>query len=157
MGFFSFFGRLLFASFFMLSAWQMYNEFGVDGGPAAKELRPKLNRVLKDLSAKLGVVIPHIDIRKVVPAIIGLKGLGGILFLFGSQFGAYLLLLQLALTTPILYDFYNYDPSKPKFESLLIDFTRNMAFFGALLFFIGMKNSIPRRQHKKKTPKAKAS
>lgn len=30
-----------------------------------------------------------------------------------------------------------------------------MALLGALLFFIGMKNSILRRQHKKKVPKTK--
>ncbi|KAI4311313.1 hypothetical protein MLD38_036219 [Melastoma candidum] len=157
MGFFSFLGRLLFASFFILSAWQMYNDFGVDGGPAAKELRPKLDLALKHLSAKIGVAIPHVDIRQVVATIIGLKVFGGILFLFGSQFGASLLLLQLVLTTPILHDFYNYEPNNPVFEALLNDFTRSMAFFGALLFFIGMKNSIPRRQLKKKALKAKAS
>jgi len=33
---------------------------------------------------------------------------------------------------------------------------QNAALFGALLFFIGMKNSIPRKQLRKKTPKAKA-
>jgi hypothetical protein len=32
---------------------------------------------------------------------------------------------------------------------------QNMALFGALLFFIGMKNSIPRRLPKKKVPKTK--
>ncbi|XP_039156654.1 uncharacterized protein LOC104456114 isoform X2 [Eucalyptus grandis] len=158
MGFFSFLGRVLFASFFLLSAWQMYNEFAVDGGAAAaKELRPKLSVALQHLSSKLGVATPDVDTRHVVASIYILKGLGGILFVFGSSFGAYLLLLELALTTPILYDFYNYDPSKPEFESLLNDFTRNMAFFGALLFFVGMKNSLPRRQLKKKSPKAKAN
>lgn len=162
MGFFSFLGRVLFASFFLLSAWQMYNEFTVDGGAAAaKELRPKLSVALQHLSSKLGVATPDVDdfmqTRHVVASIYILKGLGGILFVFGSSFGAYLLLLELALTTPILYDFYNYDPSKPEFESLLNDFTRNMAFFGALLFFVGMKNSLPRRQVKKKSPKAKAN
>ena len=32
---------------------------------------------------------------------------------------------------------------------------QNLALFGALLFFIGMKNSIPRRQLKKRSPKSK--
>ncbi|XP_030533906.1 uncharacterized protein LOC115743320 isoform X2 [Rhodamnia argentea] len=156
MGFFSFLGRVLFASFFLVSAWQMYNEFAVDGGAAAaKELRPKLSLALHHLSSKLGVATPDVDTKHVVASIYILKGLGGILFVFGSSFGAYLLLLQLALTTPILFDFYNYDPSKPEFENLLYNFTQNMAFFGALLFFIGMKNSIPRRQLKKKNPKVK--
>ncbi|KAK3414877.1 hypothetical protein EUGRSUZ_H00182 [Eucalyptus grandis] len=124
MGFFSFLGRVLFASFFLLSAWQMYNEFTVDGGAAAaKELRPKLSVALQHLSSKLGVATPDVDdfmqTRHVVASIYILKGLGGILFVFGSSFGAYLLLLELALTTPILYDFYNYDPSKPEFEIMM--------------------------------------
>ncbi|KAJ9154189.1 hypothetical protein P3X46_027551 [Hevea brasiliensis] len=115
MGFFSFLGRVLFA-------WQMFYvkhgcpssclvplklfkkcslsfvlifhltfTFGEDGGPATKELIPKL-------------------------------GPGGFLSIFGTPFGAYLL---------------------------------SVALFGALLFFIGMKNLIPRRQIKKNSPKAK--
>lgn len=35
---------------------------------------------------------------------------------------------------------------------------QNLALFGALLFFLGMKNSIPKRQGKKKGgPKAKTT
>ncbi|PWS21080.1 hypothetical protein DKP78_25470, partial [Enterococcus faecium] len=41
MGFVSFAGRVLFASVFLLSAYQEFSEFGADGGPAAKALRPK--------------------------------------------------------------------------------------------------------------------
>ncbi|KAK4793867.1 hypothetical protein SAY86_011861 [Trapa natans] len=157
MGFFSFLGRVLFAAFFLLSAWQTYNDFGVDGGPAAKEIKPKLKVALLHISSKFGIATPEVDNKHVVATITALKGLGGLLFVFGSSFGAYLLLLQLAITTPILYDFYNYDPTKPKFETLLTDFAQNMALFGAMLFFIGMKNSMPRRQLKKKAPKAKTT
>jgi hypothetical protein len=32
-----------------------------------------------------------------------------------------------------------------------------VALFGALLFFLGMKNSIPKRQPKKKTAKTKTN
>lgn len=88
------------------------------------------------------------------------------------------------IATPILYDFYYYDSEDKEFIQLFIKFTQvravgklklevlsqrffvaivyrilyslqNMALFGALLFFIGMKNSIPRRQPKKKVPKTK--
>ena len=34
---------------------------------------------------------------------------------------------------------------------------QNLALFGALLFYIGMKNSMPRRQLRKKAPKAKTT
>lgn len=80
------------------------------------------------------------------------KALGGILFVFGSSFGAYILvrilfllgfcgalprvvapvmetdncfsfqLFYLALVTPILYDFYNYSHEKDAFGALLNDF-----------------------------------
>ncbi|TQE04045.1 hypothetical protein C1H46_010416 [Malus baccata] len=39
-----------------------FNEFGVHGGPAAKDLAPKFNVFKKNLSAKLGVTIPEIDV-----------------------------------------------------------------------------------------------
>ncbi|KAJ6911230.1 hypothetical protein NC652_021764 [Populus alba x Populus x berolinensis] len=84
MGFFSFLGRVLFASLFILSAWQMFNEFGDDGGPAVTELIPKLAIFKKHLSSLLGVGILDIDPRHLVAGMIALKGLGGFLFVFGS-------------------------------------------------------------------------
>lgn len=155
MGFFSFLGRVLFASLFILSAWQMFNEFGVDGGPAAKELDSKLSFLKEHLTSKLGVVMPDVEVRKIVATTLALKGIGGILFVFGSSFGSYLLMLHLAVTSPLLYDFYNYDSGSPECLALLNEFLQSIALFGALLFFVGMKNSIPRRQHKKKAPKTK--
>ncbi|KAJ1409447.1 HR-like lesion-inducer [Sesbania bispinosa] len=137
-----------------------FNEFDATGGPIAKEFVPKLTVMRKNLSSKLGVVIPDINVtyvRQVIATIVFLKGVGGILFVFGSTLGAYLLLLHLALTTPILYDFYNYKPNKPQYSLLLNDFIQSTALFGALLFFIGMKNSIPRKQFRKKTPKTKTT
>ncbi|KAJ6890482.1 hypothetical protein NC651_024093 [Populus alba x Populus x berolinensis] len=160
MGFFSFLGRVLFASLFILSAWQMFNEFGEDGGPAVPELISKLAIVKKHISSQLGVAVPDIDRyfmqpRHLVAGVIVLKGLGGFLFVFGSPVGAYLLLTYLALSSPILYNFYDYDRDESKYFVLLNEFLQSVALFGALLFFIGMKNLIPNRQLKKKTPKAK--
>ncbi|KAG6764551.1 hypothetical protein POTOM_032025 [Populus tomentosa] len=180
MGFFSFLGRVLFASLFILSAWQMlvmlasveidvlyamcklnyagqtmFNEFGDNGGPAVTELIPKLAIFKKHLSSLLGVEILDIDPRHLVAGMIALKGLGGFLFVFSSPFGAYLLLIYLVFSSPILYDFYNYDRNESTHVILLNEFLQSVALFGALLFFIGMKNLIPRRQLKKKTPKAK--
>nr|CAD1843828.1 unnamed protein product [Ananas comosus var. bracteatus] len=157
MGFVSFAGRVLFASVFLLSAYQEFIEFGVDGGPAAKALRPKFNLFVNHVSSHLGVAVPHIEMQHVIAATIALKGLGGLLFIFSSSFGAYLLLLYLALITPVVYDFYNYDIEKPEFVQLFIKFTQNLALFGAILFFLGMKNSIPKRQPKKKAPKSKTN
>uniref|UniRef100_A0ACD5WSE4 Uncharacterized protein n=1 Tax=Avena sativa TaxID=4498 RepID=A0ACD5WSE4_AVESA len=157
MGFVSFVGRVLFASVFLLSAYQEFNEFGTDGGPAAKALKPKFNSFTRNISAQLGVVVPHVDLKHVIAAIIGLKSLGGLLFILSSSFGAYLLAIYLALISPIVYDFYNYDMEKAEFVQLFIKFTQNVALFGALLFFLGMKNAIPKRQAKKKAPKSKTN
>ncbi|XP_039060763.1 uncharacterized protein LOC120204822 [Hibiscus syriacus] len=153
MGFVSFVGRVLFASIFLLSAWQEFNEFGVDGGPAAKVLKPKFNVFAKTVSAHTGVQVSKFDIKYLVAASVAFKGVGGILFTFGSSIGAYLLVLQQLIFTPILYDFYNYDTEKKEFGILFTKFTQNLALLGALFFFIGMKNSIPRRQHKKRLQK----
>ncbi|XP_020591226.1 uncharacterized protein LOC110032055 [Phalaenopsis equestris] len=155
MGFVSFAGRVLFASIFLLSAYQEIIEFGNDGGPAAKALRPKFNQLTRHVASHLGVVAPHIDMKHVIATTIALKGLGGLLFIFSSTFGAYLLLLYLAFITPIVYDFYNFDIERPEFVQLFIKFTQNLALFGSLLFFLGMKNATPKRQPKKKVPKTK--
>uniref|UniRef100_A0A2P2JFD0 Uncharacterized protein n=1 Tax=Rhizophora mucronata TaxID=61149 RepID=A0A2P2JFD0_RHIMU len=122
MGFASFLGRVLFASLFILSAWQMFNEFGDDGGPAAKELVGKLAVLKKHVSSHLGVEIPDIDVRHLVASIIVQKGLGGLLFIFGNLLGAYLLVFYLIVGSPILYDFYNYGQDEPEYHSLLNEF-----------------------------------
>ncbi|KAL5781794.1 hypothetical protein ACOSP7_006823 [Xanthoceras sorbifolium] len=157
MAFASFMGRVLFASVFILSAWQEFNEYGVDGGPAAKALEPKFNIFSKHVSSQTGLQVPAFDIKYLVAAAIALKGLGSLLFILGSSLGAYLLLLHQAIATPILYDFYNYDADKKEYSQIFIKFTQSLALLGALLFFIGMKNSMPRRQLKKKAPKNKTA
>ena len=154
MAFASFLGRVLFASVFILSAYQQFNEYGVDGGPATKALRPKFDAFTHRVHSQVGFQIPEINLKFLIAGAIALKGLGGVLFIFGSSFGALLLLLHQLIATPIHYDFYNYDSEDKEFTQLFIKFTQNMALFGALLFFIGMKNSIPRRVPKK-APKTK--
>ncbi|KAI7744597.1 hypothetical protein M8C21_001725 [Ambrosia artemisiifolia] len=157
MGFFSFLGRLLFASLFILSAWQMFNDFGNDGGPAAKELAPKISAIQRFLVAKIGNGVPKIDVKHVVLASMALKGIGGILFVFGSTTGAYLLMYHLLLITPLLHDFYNYESDDSRFHPLLADFVQNLALLGALLLFIGMKRVVPRKSMKKKHLKTKTT
>ncbi|XP_012452759.1 uncharacterized protein LOC105774740 isoform X1 [Gossypium raimondii] len=155
MGFASFVGRVCFASIFILSAWQMFNEFGVDGGSAGKELAPKLNLAKKHLSSQFHVNFPDIEtffltqVRQLVLTAIAMKGLGAILFVFGHGFGAFLLIVYLLVSTPILHDFYNYGPDEPRYNILLGDFLQCVAQCGALIFFWGMKNSITKRRKKK--------
>lgn len=40
-----------------------FDEFGVDGGPAAKELVPKFMVLKQQISSKLGLGLPNIDVR----------------------------------------------------------------------------------------------
>ncbi|RRT78668.1 hypothetical protein B296_00020567 [Ensete ventricosum] len=139
----------------MLSS-DRFIEFGVDGGPAAKALKPKFNLFMRHASSRIGIEVPHVEMRQVIAGTTFLKGLGGLLFIFSNSFGAYLLLLYLAFITPVMYDFYNYDVEKSEFVQLFSKFIQNLALIGALLFFLGMKNSIPKRQ-KKKVSKTKTN
>ncbi|KAG8044076.1 hypothetical protein GUJ93_ZPchr0453g6566 [Zizania palustris] len=137
MGFISFVGRVLFASIFLLSAYQEFSEFGTDGGPAAKALKPKFNLFIQQVSKNLGMTLPHIDIKTVIAATMFLKGLGGLLFIISSSFGAFLLVASyLAFITPIVYDFYNYEMESSQFVQLFVKFSQNLALLGALLFFL---------------------
>ncbi|CAO2820936.1 unnamed protein product [Amaranthus hypochondriacus] len=155
MAFMSFVGRVLFVSVFILSAWQEFNDFGGDGGPAARALGPKFHVFSKHVVLHAGVKLPQVEMKHLIAASIALKGVGSLLFIIGSSFGAYLLILHQVLATPILYDFYNYDPEHKEFAQLFVKFTQSLSSIGALLLFIGMKNSMPRRQLKKKAPKSK--
>ncbi|XP_076917121.1 uncharacterized protein LOC143577060 [Bidens hawaiensis] len=155
MGFVSFLGRLLFASLFILSAWQMFNDFGTDGGPAAKELAPKIVSVQRFLASKIGDKMPKIDVKHVVLGSMVLKGVGGILFIFGSTTGAHLLVYNLLVMTPLLHDFYHYEMDDPKFHPRLAEFVECLALLGALLYFIGMKTVLPRKLMTKRPIKTK--
>lgn len=46
----------------MTCAWSRFNDFGVDGGPAAKELIPKLAVAKKHISKLLGIAIPDVEV-----------------------------------------------------------------------------------------------
>ncbi|KAI3504175.1 hypothetical protein L1887_32720 [Cichorium endivia] len=147
MAFLSFVGRVLFVSVFVLSAWQEFNDFGVDGGSTAKSITPKFNLLSKHFTTHTGVQVPEFEIKFLVAGAIALKAIGSFLFIFGSTIGATLLIVHQLIATPMLYDFYNYDIEKKEFLQLFIKFTQSLALLGGLLFFVGMKNknSVPKR------------
>ncbi|KAI3700736.1 hypothetical protein L2E82_45374 [Cichorium intybus] len=147
MAFLSFVGRVLFVSVFVLSAWQEFNDFGVDGGSTAKSITPKFNLLSKHFTTHTGVQVPDFEIKFLVAGAIALKAIGSFLFIFGSTIGATLLIVHQLIATPMLYDFYNYDIEKKEFLQLFIKFTQSLALLGGLLFFVGMKNknSVPKR------------
>ncbi|CAH9083613.1 unnamed protein product, partial [Cuscuta epithymum] len=78
--------------------------------------------------------------KHLVMVTIIMREVGSFLFVFGSSLGAYIL----AILTPITYDFYNYDADQKKFDVLFVKFTQGLQLFGALQFFIDMKNSMAR-------------
>lgn len=63
MAFASFLGRVLFASVFILSAYQEFNEFGIDGGPAAKALNPKFKVFTNHVHTTAGFQVPETEVR----------------------------------------------------------------------------------------------
>ncbi|XP_024013247.1 uncharacterized protein LOC18020531 [Eutrema salsugineum] len=127
MFFFSFLGRVLFASLFIFSAWQMFNGFGVDGGLAAKELALKLDLHKEHLSSRL-------EVRQAIVTIVSLIAVGVSLFVIGKIFGAYLA-FYFMVVGPIMYDIYNYGPEGRHFSPFLIEVLQNVAQFGALFLF----------------------
>ncbi|KAK9051722.1 hypothetical protein SSX86_028350 [Deinandra increscens subsp. villosa] len=155
MAFISFLGRVLFVSFFVLTAWQEFNEFGIDGGPAAKTLLPKFNKFSKHFTTHTSFQVPELEMKVLVAGAIALKGVGSLLFIFGSTTGAFLLILHQLIATPILYDFYNYNMEKKAFTLIFIKFTQNLSLLGGLMFYIGMKASIQRRSVNRKVYKSK--
>lgn len=56
-------GVLSNAMFLRIETILRYNEFGADGGPAAKEFATKFSVLQKNLSSILGVRVPDVDVR----------------------------------------------------------------------------------------------
>ncbi|KAI3818750.1 hypothetical protein L1987_12567 [Smallanthus sonchifolius] len=156
MAFISFLGRVLFVSVFVLSAWQEFNEFGIDGGSAAKTLASKLPVFSEHFTTHMGFQVPEFEIKSLVAGAIALKGIGSLLFIFDNTIGAFLLILHQLIATPILYDFYNYDTEKTEFTQLFVKFTENLALLGGLMFFIGMKSTSTRRRSVKNKKASKS-
>ncbi|KAI3821471.1 hypothetical protein L1987_09039 [Smallanthus sonchifolius] len=73
---------------------EMYTDFGVDGGSAAKAFTPKFNVLSKHFTTHTGFQVPEFEIKFLVAVAIALKSLGSFLFVFGSTIGATLLILH---------------------------------------------------------------
>ncbi|GLJ22655.1 hypothetical protein SUGI_0426790 [Cryptomeria japonica] len=155
MGFVAFAGRFLFSALFIFSAWLKVYDFGYDGGAALNILTPKYGVFRNHVRTILGVDVPDFEMKQALMTIIALEGIGGILFTFGSNLGAYLLLILLAAVTPIVHDFYNYDMRRPEYVVEFVQFLKNLALFGALLFFLGTNSS--KKKHRMNTIKVKGN
>lgn len=97
-----------------------FNDFGVDGGPAAKALKPKFDVLSKHIATHTGFQVPHVEViisplllfeygfsscshlfflnlwrrsqmKHLIFGAIVMKSLGSLLFVFGSSLGAVIL------------------------------------------------------------------
>eukprot|EP00475_Leptophrys_vorax_P043731 TRINITY_DN8512_c0_g1_i1.p2 TRINITY_DN8512_c0_g1~~TRINITY_DN8512_c0_g1_i1.p2 ORF type:complete len:169 (+),score=20.69 TRINITY_DN8512_c0_g1_i1:29-508(+) len=156
MGFASFIGRVCFSAIFILAAWQKFNDFGPDGGPALRSMEPKLTTFRGHVERATGVALPHVDPKLLLLTAIVLEGAGGILFTIGSSLGAYALLVFLAGVTPVMHDFYNQDPSSPEYIHEFIQFLKNLSLAGALLVYLGMRSSAAKLASRKRKAAGKS-
>ncbi|XP_010532626.1 PREDICTED: uncharacterized protein LOC104808611 [Tarenaya hassleriana] len=130
----AFFGRLVFAFVFILSAIQAYAEHYGDGGPLEKTVGPIVNVVTK-LGSKVltfftGMQVVSFDVRLLEFTFISAKGTAGLWFIFGGSIPAYFLLVTQVISTLIPLPTNSHD------------FAQNLTLIGALLFYIGYKHAI---------------
>ncbi|VVA98597.1 unnamed protein product [Arabis nemorensis] len=104
-------GRALFASSFFLSAWNDYMELISNWGGPEDYWRPKFGYS--------GDQIKHLIAVSII-----VKTLGGLIFIYGSFFGASLLILHQGIATMIHHDFYNHRVDIEEFGLLYLKFKR---------------------------------
>ncbi|KAL1192724.1 hypothetical protein V5N11_004840 [Cardamine amara subsp. amara] len=104
-------GRALFASSFFLSAWHDYMELRSNWEGTEDYWRPKFGYS--------GEQIKHLMTVSII-----VRTLGGLIFIYGSFFGAFLLLIYQGIATMIHHDFYNHRIDTEEFGLLYIKFKR---------------------------------
>ncbi|KAG5406101.1 hypothetical protein IGI04_012220 [Brassica rapa subsp. trilocularis] len=104
-------GRTLFASSFFLSAWHDYMELRSNWEGSEDYWRPKFGYS--------GDQIKHLMAVSIM-----VKTLGGLIFICGSFFGAFFLLLHQGIATTIHHGFYNQRIDTEEFGLLYIKFKR---------------------------------
>ncbi|XP_033148617.1 uncharacterized protein LOC103833853 isoform X1 [Brassica rapa] len=104
-------GRALFSSSFFFSAWHDYMELSSNWEGAQDYWRPKFGYS--------GDQIKHLMAISII-----VKTLGGLIFIYGSFFGAFLLLLHQFIVTMIHHDFYSHRVDIEQFGLLYLKFKR---------------------------------
>ncbi|KAJ4887174.1 HR-like lesion-inducing protein-related [Raphanus sativus] len=104
-------GRALFSSSFFFSAWHDYMELSSNWEGAEDYWRPKFGYS--------GDQIKHLMAISII-----VKTLGGLIFIYGSFFGAFLLLLHQGIITMIHHDFYSHRVDIEQFGLLYLKFKR---------------------------------
>eukprot|EP01025_Chloroclados_australasicus_P064802 TRINITY_DN8705_c0_g1_i6.p1 TRINITY_DN8705_c0_g1~~TRINITY_DN8705_c0_g1_i6.p1 ORF type:complete len:179 (+),score=23.05 TRINITY_DN8705_c0_g1_i6:338-874(+) len=146
-----FVGRCMFASLFLMSGAMKLQQFDInDGGAQMEVVSQKLDTAITMMKDKLpDMPVSLADVQPFYPrlllAAIVLELSGGALFVLGSSFGAYMLILFTAPVTAIMHDFWNEeDDDKKKVE--MVQFMKNVVIVGALLFFLSMRSQLSTRK-----------
>eukprot|EP00270_Netrium_digitus_P010899 TRINITY_DN3419_c0_g1_i1.p1 TRINITY_DN3419_c0_g1~~TRINITY_DN3419_c0_g1_i1.p1 ORF type:complete len:152 (+),score=25.03 TRINITY_DN3419_c0_g1_i1:156-611(+) len=137
MGFAVFLGRVFFSALFISSAWQKNNDFNA----YVNSFDEKFFLFKGHVQNIFGVLLAEFMLKALLRTLVVLEGVGGSLFTLGSSIGAYFLLIFLAISTPLMHDFYNFEPNSAQYAAEFSQFLKNLSMFGALLFFLGMKSS----------------
>jgi putative oxidoreductase len=118
-GLFALLGRIMIATIFLMSA------FG--------NKIPKFNDVVAYMTAE-GVPQPKILLAGAIAFLI----LGSISVVLGyrARTGAFLLLIFLAAATYYFHDFWKLTPDDPDFKNQMIQFMKNLALMGTMVFLM---------------------
>eukprot|EP00854_Cymbomonas_tetramitiformis_P021123 gene21123-25362_t len=88
---------------------------------------------------------PEVADKDLLMVAMGLEAVGAVLYIFGFNLGARMLMLFLLAVTPIMHDFWN--ETDPDAQTVnLIMFLKNVALFGQLLTFTAMNSASAKKQ-----------
>ncbi|KAL0050930.1 hypothetical protein WJX82_010304 [Trebouxia sp. C0006] len=138
----AFVGRVLFAFLFISSGFQKLTSFNLqNGGPVMGGMAPKMDNFLKSLDHVACVQLPiHQGYYIYMLAFaIFLELAGGLLLIFNSTLGAFLLSCFMVAVTPVMHNFWDEKENSQGRLNETINFFKNVAILGALLFYIGGK------------------
>lgn len=138
----AFVGRVLFAFLFISSGFQKLTSFNLqNGGPVMSGMAPKMDNFIKTLDRVAGVQLPISQGYYVymLAFAIFLELAGGLLLIFNNTLGALLLTCFMLAVTPVMHNFWDEKENSQGRLNETINFFKNVAIIGSLLFYIGGK------------------
>lgn len=137
-------GRLLFAFLFLSSGAQKLSSFNLsNGGPTMEFMAPKLDTAIGSLQRILGqsLDIPKAWYVYALGVAIFLELAGGVLFVLGSNLGAWLLMAFLGVVTPVMHNWWDLKEGSEEQITDMVQFFKNVALLGSLLIFVSARSS----------------
>jgi hypothetical protein len=141
MGFTAFVGRAMFALVFLASSLNKLQSLAEGGREIHDMVSPRLDDARAALSAKTGfdpfALVGNAQLLALATA---MELAGAALFAADFALGAKLLMLFVMVVTPVMHPFWAHeDPTSAEASVDMIMFFKNVAMFGALLFYGAMK------------------